>query len=177
MDANSLVDHIVSLITCGNFLTPMKEINKGEQPDTLDLSFHQIVREPIIRLVDKNWGRFLANLSGNEVTLHKRVHPEFMKVKTCKEFGASRFGHCYEKNWRNAADSGTSWAVTKVKEHQDCDLHEASLLWLLDDHGHCGTSTSIQHPRQLQQSSPDGSCGWCPLTQSLPVSFVVTVDV
>ena len=38
-------------------------------------------------------------------------------------------------------------------------------LWLLDDHGRCGTSTSIQHPHQLQQSYPDGSCGWCVLKQ------------
>ena len=60
MDANNLADRIVSLITCGSLLTPMKEINKGELPDTPDLSIPQIVREPIIRLVDKNWGRFLA---------------------------------------------------------------------------------------------------------------------
>ena len=128
MDANNLANHIVSLITCGNLLTPMKEINKGELPDTLDLSIPQIVCEPIIRLVDKNWVRFLAKFFGYEATLRKRVDPEGMKVKTCKEFVASRFEHCYEKNWRNAADSGTSWAVTKGKEHQDCELHEACLF-------------------------------------------------
>ena len=128
MDANNLADRIVSLITCGSLLTPMKEVNKGELPDTPDLSIPQIVREPIIRLVDKNWGRFLAKFSGSEATLRKRVDPEYMKVKTCKEFGATRFEHCYEKNWRSAADNGTSWAATKVKEHQDCDLHEACLF-------------------------------------------------
>ena len=128
MDVNILADYIVSLITCGISLTPMKEVNKGELPDTLDLSIPQIVREPIIRLVDMNWGRFLTKFPGNEATLRKINDPEYMKVKTCKEFGASRFEHCYEKNGRNAADSGTSWAVTKVKEHQDCDLHEACLF-------------------------------------------------
>ena len=73
-------------------------------------------------------GRFSAKLSGNEATLRKRVDPEYIRVKTCKEIDALRFEHCYEKNWRNAAESGTSWAVTKVKEHQDCDLHEACLF-------------------------------------------------
>ena len=106
----------------------MKEINKGELLDTLDLSIPKIVREPSIRLVDKNWGRFLAIFSGDEATLRKRVDPEGMKVETCKEFGASRFEHCYEKNWRNAADSETSWAVTKVKEHQDCQSNEACMF-------------------------------------------------
>ena len=128
MGANNLADHIVSLITCGNLLTPMKEINKGELPDTPDLSIPQIVREPIIRLVDKNWGRFSAKLSGNEATLRKRVDQEYIKAKQCREFGATRFEHCYEKNWCNAVENGTSTAVTRVKEHQDCDLHEACLF-------------------------------------------------
>ena len=66
MDANILADHIVSLIFCGNLLTPMKEINKGELPDTPDRSIPQSVREPIIRMVDKNWSKFLAKFSGNE---------------------------------------------------------------------------------------------------------------
>ena len=118
----------VSLITCGNLLTPMKDINKGKLPNTLDLSIPQIVREPIIRLVDKNRGKFLAKFSDDEATPRKRVDPEYIKFKTCKEFSASHFEHCYEKNWRNAADSGSSWAVTKDKEHQDCDLHEACLF-------------------------------------------------
>ena len=122
MDANNLANHIVSLITCGNLQTPMKE------PDTLDLSILRIVLETVIRLLDTNWGRFLANISGNETTLRKRVDPDYIKFKTCKEFGAFPFEHCYEKNWRNAAGSGTSWAVTKVKEHQDCDLHETCLF-------------------------------------------------
>ena len=51
----------------------MKEINKGELYDAVDLSIPQIVREPIIRWVDKNWGRFLAEFSGNEATVHKRL--------------------------------------------------------------------------------------------------------
>ena len=55
IDANNLADHIVSLITCVNLVTPMKEINKGELPDTPDLPIPQLVREPLIRLVDKNW--------------------------------------------------------------------------------------------------------------------------
>ena len=59
MDANNLADRIL-FITYGNLLTPMKENDKGELHDAVDLSIPQIVREPIIRLVDKNWGRFLA---------------------------------------------------------------------------------------------------------------------
>ena len=40
----------------------------------------------------------------------------------------SRFEHCHENNWRNAAQSETSWAVMEAKEHKDCDLHEACLF-------------------------------------------------
>ena len=76
IDANNLADHIVSLITCVNLVTPMKEINKGELPDTPDLPIPKLVREPLIRLVDKNWGRLLAKCSGNEATLRKRVDQE-----------------------------------------------------------------------------------------------------
>ena len=83
----------------------------------------------------------MLKVSGNEANLRKRVDPEYIKVKTSNEFGAPRFEHCYRKHWRNAAESGTSWAVTKVKEHQDCVPTEACLfvtvgrsrtLWLDD---------------------------------------------
>ena len=62
----------------------MKEINKSELDDAVDLSIPQIVREPIIRLADKNWGRFLAKFSGNEATLRKRVDPEYIKVRRAR---------------------------------------------------------------------------------------------
>ena len=173
MDANNLADHIVSFITCGNLLTPMKEINKGQLHDAVDLSISQIVREPVIRLIDKSGGRFLPNFFDNEATLRKRIDLEYIKVKTCMEFDAPRFEHCYEKNWCNAAESGTSWAVTKVKEHQDCDLHEACLFLAV------GRSWTLWHV-DFDHSSPSvttGSCGWCVLKQSFPMSFAVTVDI
>ena len=49
MGANNIADRIVSLITCGNLLTPMKEVSKGELLDNVDLPIPQIIREPIIR--------------------------------------------------------------------------------------------------------------------------------
>ena len=73
MDANSLADKIVALVTASGLLTPMLEIRKGDLPDVTDISVPHFVREPIIELTDKNWRRFLIKFEGNEKTLRKRV--------------------------------------------------------------------------------------------------------
>ena len=46
----------------------------------------------------------------------------------CKEFCTPRYEHCYEKDWRGAVENGTSWATTKISNHQGCNLHEACLF-------------------------------------------------
>ena len=125
MDANDLADMMISLITSEDLLTPMKEIQKGELGVAVDLSTPQIVREPIIKLVDKNWSQFLRKFNGTESYLRKRVDPELFMVKTCREFGNRRYELCYDKDWRKSKENGTSWVTTKIKEHKNCDLFEA----------------------------------------------------
>ena len=128
MDANSLADKIVALVTESGLLTPMIEVRKGDLPDVVDMSVPQIVRESVIKLTHKHWERFLIKFGGNEKTLRKRIDENYLMVKTDKEFENKRFEHCYVKDWEEAGRNGTPWVTTSIVGHQDCQLYEACLF-------------------------------------------------
>ena len=128
MDANTLADRIVALVTQSSLLTPMLEIQRGGLSNVVDMSTPQIIREPIISLTNNNWRRFLMGFGGNEKTLRKRVDEEYLLVKTDKEFGNQRLEHCYVKGWEKAGKAGTPWAATSIVGHQGCQLHEVCLF-------------------------------------------------
>ena len=99
MDAITLADRIVAFITQSSLLTPMLEIQRGGLSNVVDMSTPQVIGEPVIRLTNINWRRFLMGFGGNEKTLRKRVDEEYLLVKTDKEIGNQRLEHCYVKGW------------------------------------------------------------------------------
>ena len=129
MSAHEIIERVVTLVVASKILVPMREVKDGELGGRApDLSVPQIIREPIIELVNDGWKRFLRIFAGKEMFLRKRVDPDYFNVKIDTAFGSKRFEHCYEKDWAKAEREGTSWVTSRVPAHKNCQLYEACLF-------------------------------------------------